>query len=558
MRQRNVGIQTMATVWTTAALALALALAPSALGQPTFDNRWHVDRSVVGGDENGIDWANAFKDLQDALFEAGESPGTDEIWVAAGIYYPDSGTLNRNASFGLVNRASVYGGFLGTSNPQHPNGEDELTQRDPENNITMLSGDIDQDDLLDADNSLHVVTAREVIETAVLNGFTISGGFADGFGDDERGGGILIANGFPPLDAGPTVVRCRLTGNFADEGGGIHVTGPFANPTLVNCSFISNDAREGGGMHLETGDPQATLVNCVFADNAATEHAGALDVGGDVAVVNCTFTGNSAPAGPGDQIGGGAIWAESGEVTVTSSVLWDNVPNQIEIDFGSPVVTYSDVQGGWEGTDNIDADPMFCDASGGNFRLQDVSPCIDAGDDGAVPERDEGDVDDDGVIAEPLPWDADTAKPASHHGRVFNVESGPGETRVDMGAYENQHIRDCPWDIASEDAGPPPDGDVGINDFLRLLGDWGSCPGCGADFDCNLVVDTVDFLALNGNWGPCPASSPSSFGGGSLGEALWLMGFTDPAAYEAWVLEATDAEAYVSMQILAELLLALD
>jgi hypothetical protein len=209
-----------------------------------------------------------------------------------------------------VNRASVYGGFLGTNHPNFPPGETSLLQRDPENNITVLSGDIDQDSELDADNSLHVVTAREVVKTAVLNGFTISGGFADGFSDDERGGAILIVNGFPPLNAGPTVVRCKLTGNYADEGGGVHVTGPFAYPTLVNCSFISNDAREGGGMHLENGDPQATLVNCLFADNVATEHAGALDVGGDVQVINCTFTGNSAPAGPGEQIGGGAIWAE--------------------------------------------------------------------------------------------------------------------------------------------------------------------------------------------------------------------------------------------------------
>jgi hypothetical protein len=84
MRQRNLGIQAKVTVWTTAALGLALVLAPSAQVQPEFENTWRVDASVVGGANDGSSWANAFTDLQDALFEAGESPGTDEIWVAAG------------------------------------------------------------------------------------------------------------------------------------------------------------------------------------------------------------------------------------------------------------------------------------------------------------------------------------------------------------------------------------------------------------------------------------------------------------------------------------------
>ena len=52
------------------------------------------------------------------------------------------------------------------------------------------------------------------------------------------------------------------------------------------------------------------------------------------------------------------------------------------VEGSTPVVTYSDVQGGWTGTSNIDADPMFADADG---RLSPDSPCIDAGNDAAVP-----------------------------------------------------------------------------------------------------------------------------------------------------------------------------
>ena len=47
---------------------------------------------------------------------------------------------------------------------------------------------------------------------------------------------------------------------------------------------------------------------------------------------------------------------------------------------------YSDVQSGWPGQGNIDADPLFVDPANGDLRLVPGSPCIDAGDNTAVPE----------------------------------------------------------------------------------------------------------------------------------------------------------------------------
>ena len=55
----------------------------------------------------------------------------------------------------------------------------------------------------------------------------------------------------------------------------------------------------------------------------------------------------------------------------------------------------------------------------------------------------------------------------------------------------------CPWDCA-----PPPDGIVGINDFLELLAQWGTPGSC--DIDGGGGVGINDFLALLANWGPCP------------------------------------------------------
>ncbi|MEE9294689.1 MAG: right-handed parallel beta-helix repeat-containing protein [Phycisphaerae bacterium] len=51
-----------------------------------------VDKTVVGGANNGTSWSNAFVELQDALdFAAGSLGFTPEIWVAAGTYNPDDG-----------------------------------------------------------------------------------------------------------------------------------------------------------------------------------------------------------------------------------------------------------------------------------------------------------------------------------------------------------------------------------------------------------------------------------------------------------------------------------
>jgi thioredoxin len=72
--------------------------------------------------------------------------------------------------------------------------------------------------------------------------------------------------------------------------------------------------------------------------------------------------------------------------TVANCILWGNAPDQITT-FGSleANVTYSDVQGGHAGEGNIDADPLFVDAANGDYHLQASSPCIDAGDNSAIP-----------------------------------------------------------------------------------------------------------------------------------------------------------------------------
>ncbi len=101
-------------------------------------------------------------------------------------------------------------------------------------------------------------------------------------------------------------------------------------------------------------------------------------------------------------------------------ILWGNsAPNGPEIynDSSTPVVTYSDIQGGYAGTGNINADPLFVNAAGGNLRLQLTSPAIDAGNNAAVPSGVTTDLDGNPRIVD---------------------GNGDGNAVVDIGAYETQ------------------------------------------------------------------------------------------------------------------------
>jgi len=113
---------------------------------------------------------------------------------------------------------------------------------------------------------------------------------------------------------------------------------------------------------------------------------------------------------------------------VTNCILWRNTPEQIS---GRAVITYSDIQGGWRGEGNINADPCFVDPDSNDFHLLAGSPCIDAGENSSVP-ADIHDLDGDGNTTEPIPFDLDD------NPRIVDGNSD-GNSVVDMGAYEYEY-----------------------------------------------------------------------------------------------------------------------
>jgi hypothetical protein len=136
----------------------------------------------------------------------------------------------------------------------------------------------------------------------------------------------------------------------------------------------------GGATHVHGG---GTFRDCVFNGNSASTWGGvSAGVGGNggagtVRVINATFTANA---------GGAAGEASGAQLEVYSSILWGNLPNQVG---SGSIVRHSLVQGGWSGTGNLDADPLFTDRWGpdgvagtldDDLTLTAASPCIDAGD----------------------------------------------------------------------------------------------------------------------------------------------------------------------------------
>ena len=252
---------------------------PTAIPTPLY-----VDADATAGNNDGSSWDDAHVDLQGALAAAPGS-GVVEIWVAEGTYRP-AGPGDRETSFQLLDGVGIYGGFIG--------GEATRGERDPATNVTILSGDLNGDDSSGGDNSensYHVVTGGGTSATAVLDGFTITGGNADGSGSYLYGGGMYNEAG------SPTVANCTFTGNSAALGGGMS-NRAGSNATLTDCAFTANSSGWGAGIYNNASSP--TLTACVFSNNEATTIGGGIsNLGGSPTLTDCAFVGNSAPGKAG-------------------------------------------------------------------------------------------------------------------------------------------------------------------------------------------------------------------------------------------------------------------
>lgn len=238
-------------------LLLVVGIAPRVYGAV-----WYVDRGNATGTEDGHAWGTAFTTLQEGL-NAAAAAGGGEVWVVRGTYGEE-----RPNAFGAVilkGNVGLYGGFVGN--------ETELAQRDVAAIKTVIDGSAVRDGL----PAYHVVIGAD---GAIMDGFSITGGRADGT-DEESHGEELFIN-----DTEPTVRNCVFTTAHpdADTGteGSVYIEGSSC-PDIEMCVFIDTPL----GI---VNDGCGSISGCLFEETTALREQGSgLSMQGVLNNGNCGF-----------------------------------------------------------------------------------------------------------------------------------------------------------------------------------------------------------------------------------------------------------------------------
>lgn len=197
-----------------------------------------------GASGSGSSWSDASGDLQSMI---NKSNAGDQIWVAAGIYKPQStpgatGTLSsRDVSFVLKSGVKIYGGFNGTENA--------VSERNLKNNVTILSGDIGNEGN-NSDNAHHVIISLKNTAGTLVDGFTITGGNAnaagaitlDGVSIFRYSGGGIYANSSNTIFKNVIVQKNKCGGgeDYFGNGGGVYAV--VSQLTFEDASISENES----------------------------------------------------------------------------------------------------------------------------------------------------------------------------------------------------------------------------------------------------------------------------------------------------------------------------
>jgi predicted outer membrane repeat protein len=321
----------------------------------------YVDADATG-QNNGTSWTNACLLVQSALDSAVSG---DQIWVAQGTYKPNvkvNGTTDRHKSYLLKLGVSLYGGFTGT--------ETALSQRNWEDNLTILSGDIGNAGD-STDNCYHIVTYPSSVtmdSTTVFDGFVVKHGNANVSQPDNKGAAmILYKNGSPLIknctfaynrttnnggaiynaESSPKFYNCTFDNNLSTSYGGA-IYNYYAHKTFItNCKISNNESGYGGGICSNLSDSSkiestdisynksssygggiylssGTIINCQIYNNTSTGSGGGVSLSGG-AITNCQIYNNIASSG-----GGVAARNSPTYCVVTNCQIYNNISENSE------------------------------------------------------------------------------------------------------------------------------------------------------------------------------------------------------------------------------------
>lgn len=399
--------------------------------------------STASGNNNGISWAHAYTNLENALAVAQDN---EEIWITGGIYKPHAS--DRTIPFTITDlNLKMYGGFAGS--------EAQLSERIFGTHETILSGDLlgNDDNILSHvnttrnDNSYNVISIQG--NNSLLDRLTITGGHANGTTTAlKSGAGIYKNSNITKM----TLTNCKLIKNTAEYGGALLAIFNNTSSELIisNCEFSENLALGGGAIYSYTNNNASviyTVSNSLFKKNQVKDNGATLGYSGSslwlraygtssavvTNIVNCTFadnldTGtfsginnfnratlvvgkrNSVSANHTTTISNCILWnnkAAGGTVARPISGLMDDMVSPITIANSIDETNFTGVTLSGTSSNTSGSNPLFTNAASGDYTLNSGSPAIDAGNNA----------------------NAIGATDLLHNQRIFN-------STVDMGAFE--------------------------------------------------------------------------------------------------------------------------
>ena len=192
------------------------------------------------------------------------------------------------------------------------------------------------------------------------------------------GGGLFSVSGSPSLNS------CTMDGNIASTGGGVYLCCSNSSPVIEGSIFKNNRANGRGGAVACQSFIEPLISQCVFVDNMGDDGAAlSSESGSRPRLSNCTLYRSS---------GSSTVFVSSDTVFVDRSILsFTSFGDVIScVGTGGAVLTctdiYANLGGNWTGcisdqvgqNGNFSANPLFCDAAGGDFSIRATSPCAPA------------------------------------------------------------------------------------------------------------------------------------------------------------------------------------
>jgi hypothetical protein len=209
------------------------------------------------------------------------------------------------------------------------------------------------------------------------------------------------------LNGTGTITKNLFDGNVAalnydyGWGGAVLLFNKGTTYTLSYNEYRNNHAPSRGGAVFVDDEANVRMEHELLYNNTSKERGSAIYVDdldsshpSNLFIDHCTVAGNRSSSG------GSAMYVAGSITQVQNSIFWNNGKDFEFINDGQPLakltVTYTLTQQGFTGTGNISSDPLFANASNGDFHVRSIngrfnpstgqfvkdssnSPAIDAG-----------------------------------------------------------------------------------------------------------------------------------------------------------------------------------